>query len=105
MLPFAATTLEKIQQVPADFWIKTALVLVAFLVAVVVLQKIAHMNKMVLGIVVFVASGILFFSWIYERNEPAFLTPAMNIIAPFSPSKGAYEVKQQQDPGTPGSKK
>jgi TctA family transporter len=105
MLLLAETALEKLQKVPADFWIKTVLAIVAFFVVVILVKKVAHMNKMVLGVVIFVVVGIVGFSWIYERNEPAFLTPVINVIAPFFPSKGAYEVKQSQDPSTPGPKK
>lgn len=105
MLILAVTALEKLKQVPADFWIKAGLGIAAFFVAVIVIQKVAHVNKMVLGAVVFVTCGVLFFSWIYERNEPEFMTPIISAVAPFFPSKGAYQTKQQQEPSTPGVKK
>jgi len=95
----AATTLDKLKQIPPQFWWKLGLVVLGLVVAVIILQKLAGVNKMVLTIVIFVVVTIVGFNWIYERNEPAFLTPVMDKIAPFFPSKGAYNAKQQQMPG------
>lgn len=95
----AATTLDKIKQIPPQFWWKVGLVVLALIVAVVILQKVAGMNKMVLAIVAFVVVTIVGFNWIYERNEPAFLTPIVDKIAPFFPSKGSYNAKQATTPG------
>lgn len=66
--------------------------------AVIVVRRVAHMNKVVLAVIAFVVVTIVGFNWIYERNEPAFLTPVINKIAPFLPSKGSYNAKQQQTP-------
>ena len=38
------------------------------------------------------------FNWIYERNEPAFLTPIVEKIAPFFPAKDSYGAKQKTQP-------
>ena len=71
---------------------------IAGVVGVIVLRKIARMNKVVLAVIVFVVVVIMGFSWVYERNEPAFLTPLVEKIAPFFPSKGAYGNQQQGGP-------
>jgi hypothetical protein len=97
----AATTLDKLKRVPPDFWMKLGLVVAAIVVAVIVLRKVAGMNKLVLAIIVFVVLTIIGFNWIYERNEPAFLTPVVNKIAPFFPSKGSYSTKQAGQPDAP----
>ena len=94
MLLFAATTLEKIQRLPMQFWLKFALVIVAFIAGVIVLKKIAGMNKAVLGGIFFIVVSMLGFTWIYERNEPAWATPVVEKLAHFFPSKGSYEGKQ-----------
>ena len=95
----AATALDKVQQVPTSFWIKCAIGVVGFMVAVIVLRKLAAVNKVILIAVIFVAVVVMGFKWIYERDEPAFLTPIVERIAPFFPTKGAYVVKQQVLPG------
>jgi hypothetical protein len=48
--------------------------------------------------VIFVVGTVVFFSWVYNRNEPKFLTPIIEKIAPFFPSAGAYNAKQQTQP-------
>lgn len=94
----AATTLDKLEKVPPAFWAKVGLAIVAVIIVVIVLRKILAINKFILGGVIFIACGVFFFNWIYYRTEPKFLTPLVNRIAPFFPSAGAYEVKQQQTP-------
>ena len=94
LLIAAATTLEKIQKLPMQFWLKFALFIAAFIVGVIILKKIAGMNKAVLGAILFVVVTIMGFNWIYERNEPAWATPVVEKLANFFPSKGSYEGKQ-----------
>jgi hypothetical protein len=98
-LATAETTIEKLKRVPPEFWWKVGLVVLCLMAFVIILQKVAHMNKIVLTIIVFVVVTIVGFNWIYERNEPKFLTPLVDKIAPFLPSKGSYGAKQQQIPG------
>ncbi len=57
-----------------------------------------RMNKIVAGVIVFVVVTVVFFSWVYNRNEPKFMTPIVEKIAPFFPSAGAYSSKQQTQP-------
>jgi hypothetical protein len=45
-----------------------------------------------------VVVSILFFSWVYNRNEPKWLTPVVEKIAPFFPTAGAYNNKQHKGP-------
>ena len=94
----AATTMDKLKQVPPQFWWTVGIVVLAIVLVVVVLQKIAGMNKVVLAVIAFVVFTVVGINWIYERNEPAFLTPLVDKIAPFLPSKGSYNAKQQTSP-------
>jgi FtsH-binding integral membrane protein len=96
MLMLAATTMEKLQRVPVQFWLKAALVLVGFVVGVILLRRIAGMNKAVLGAIVFVLLTVIGFNWIYERNEPAWATPAVEVLSKFFPSKGRYTDRQSR---------
>jgi hypothetical protein len=95
---FAVTALEKLTTLPAETWIKIGIAVAVVILAVVVLRKLAGTNRIVVGVVAVVAGSIFFFSWIYNRNEPAFLTPVVDKIAPFFPSKGSYNSKQQTAP-------
>ena len=106
MLLLAATALEKVKDVPAMFWVKVAAALAGFIVAVILIQKVWHMNKLVLGLILFVVFGILGFTWVYERNEPAFMTWLIAPIADsgFFPTKGGGELRSINEDGTKGAK-
>lgn len=95
MLLLAVTAMEKLQKVPMQFWLKAATAVAIFIVAVILIKKIAGMNKAVLGAIVFVLVTVIGFQWIYERNEPAWATPVVEKLANFFPSKGQYQNKQR----------
>jgi glucan phosphoethanolaminetransferase (alkaline phosphatase superfamily) len=98
MLLFAVTALEKMQTLKPEVWLKIGIAVVAFVVAILLFRRIIRMNKIIAGVIVFVVVTVVFFSWVYNRNEPKFLTPIVDKIAPFFPSAGAYETKQKTTP-------
>jgi hypothetical protein len=98
MFLLAVTALDKIQAIPTAFWINLGVAVLLLILLVVVLRKLAEVNKVVLAIAGTVAITGLAFSWIYERDEPKFMTPYVEKIAPFFPSKTNYTTKQQSAP-------
>ena len=98
MLLFAVTAIEKMKTLPPAVWLKIGIAIAAFVIAVFVFRKIMRMNKIIAGVIVFVVFTVVFFSWVYNRNEPKFLTPLVERIAPFFPSAGSYGAKQQTAP-------
>ncbi len=44
------------------------------------------MNKFVLGIIILVTLMVLMLTWVHERNEPKFLSPIIDAIAPYVPN-------------------
>ncbi len=70
-----------------ETWLKLGGGIVALIVAVVLLRKLANMNKVILTVIVLLVSSFVGFSWIYERNEPAWATPVVERLAGFFPSK------------------
>ena len=98
----AQSAVEKMKTLPPDVWLKIGIVIVSIIAAVLVFRRLMKMNKLIGGIIAFVVCSILFFSWVYNRNEPKFLTPIVERIAPFFPTAGSYNAKQQTGPkGTP----
>lgn len=98
----AVTAMEKLKTLPPDIWLKVLVAVAALIVAVMVFRRVMKMNKIIASIVVFVVVTVVFFSWVYNRNEPKFLTPVVEKIAPFFPTAGAYNAKQQTTPkGSP----
>ena len=98
LLAAATTTADKLRDIPVDFWLKALLAIAAFVVAILVLRKVAQVNKVVLAVVAVFVVTMVGFNWIFERNEPAWATPAVSWIGGFFPSKGSYSTKQQQTP-------
>jgi len=97
MLALAAaqpTALQKLQKIPPEFWIKVGIVIGAIMLIVLVLRKLAHVNKMIAAVAVLIAVMAIGVSWIYNRNEPAWATPVVEKLAIFLPTKGAYNAKQ-----------
>ncbi|MBI5380713.1 MAG: hypothetical protein HZA31_02315 [Opitutae bacterium] len=88
MLLIASATVEKLKQVPLQFWVNSAIVILGLVAVILVLRKMREMNKVVLLVILGVVLTLVGFNWIFERNEPAFLTPVIDIVAPFFPSKG-----------------
>ncbi len=98
-MPFlAVTALDKVKTLPPEIWLKIAIAVTAFCLTVFLFRRVMKMNKLIAGIVIFVAGTIVFFSWVYNRNEPKFMTPIVEKIAPFFPSAGAYQSKQGSQP-------
>ena len=94
MLTFAALTTtaaavgSRFSAVPVGFWVRSAVFVAALVIAVLVLRKVAKMNKVLLAAIVFVCCTIVGFNWIYERNEPDWATPVVDPLAHFFPSRG-----------------
>lgn len=84
----AATAADRLKGTPGDAWVKLAAGVVALILIVVILRKLARVNKVVLGVVVAVVLSIVGFNWIYNRDEPAWATPFVERLAEFFPSKG-----------------
>lgn len=98
MLLLAVTALEKIKTLPPAIWAKIAIAIAVFILAIIILRQVMRMNKIIAAIIIFVVGTVVFFSWVYNRNEPKFLTPLVDHIAPFFPSANSYAGKQQTVP-------
>jgi hypothetical protein len=79
---------ERAGGIPMDVWLKLGVGIGALILAVVVLRKLAKVNKVVLTVVVLLVLSFVGFNWIYERNEPAWATPVVQWLAGFLPTKG-----------------
>jgi uncharacterized membrane protein YkvI len=90
-----SATQDRLKAIPMEFWWKMGLAVLAIVVAVLVLRKVAKMNKVVLGVVVFIVVTVVGFNWIYERNEPDWASPAVNWLAGFFPTKGTQHKNRQ----------
>jgi len=97
MLLFASGALSRVKDIPVEVWKYLAISIAVIAAVVIVMRKLAGTNKIWLTIVGGVVFMIVGFQCIYERNEPKFLTPVVNKIAPFFPSKIDYNAAQKKD--------
>jgi hypothetical protein len=95
----APTALDKLKQIPPAFWMKAGIAVLAIVATVIVLRKVAQINKVVLTVVVLIVLSMVGFNWIYERNEPAWATPVVEHLAGFFPSKGKINQGKPANPG------
>lgn len=98
MLFLAASALEKAAQLPKSFWVNLIMAIGGFIVVVLLVRHAARMNRFVLGMIVFLLLSVVGFQWIFERNEPQFLSPYIDKIAPFFPKRIDYSGRQQSGP-------
>ncbi len=96
MLFLAATTLEKMKDVPVKVWMNLGMGILIFVAAVIIIRKAAEMNKVLLSVIIFVVLTSVGFNWIYSRNEPKFLTPIVDQIANFLPSAEKKAEKEKR---------
>jgi glucan phosphoethanolaminetransferase (alkaline phosphatase superfamily) len=79
-------------KLPPDYLLKTGYFLLFVLVIVLIVRIFQSSNKIFLSISLISIVAIVFAYWIYNRNEPAFMTPIIEPISAFFPTK-YYEKK------------
>jgi len=100
MLMLAATALEKMDAIPIKVWMNLGMAVLILIAAIIIIRKAAEMNKILLSVIIFVVLTSVGFNWIYARNEPKFMTPYINSVAPFFPSAESkvHQEKKTQLP-------
>jgi Na+/melibiose symporter-like transporter len=101
----AATTLDKLKNVSPQTWWLIGGGIVAFILFVVIIRKLMDgANKFILAAVIALVVFIVGLQWVYERNEPAWATPAVDLLARFLPSKGKPAAPATTPGKTPAPK-
>jgi hypothetical protein len=103
-LAAATTTADRLRAIPSDVWMKLALGVIGLVIALIILRKVAGMNKVVLTVVALFFATMGGFNWIYERSEPAWATPFVSVVAGFVPTK-AKLVGADKPPAPVAAKK
>ena len=81
---------DMLRGVPKQTWINIAICVLAVVIVVRMWRALRQFNEFAPYIVALLAGFLICFYWIYERSEPRFLTPVVDKIAPFFPSKTTY---------------
>jgi hypothetical protein len=90
--PSAAAALDRLRDIPMEFWWKLGIGILAVIVAVVIMRKVAKMNRLMLAMGLFFVATTIGINWIYERNKPSWATPVIQVVANFLPTKGRVHI-------------
>ncbi|OAM89465.1 hypothetical protein OH491_19980 [Termitidicoccus mucosus] len=67
---------------PVEFWVKALFIIVGLFVLFWILEKLFKTSRLILSIALLVVIVMIGYNWIQHRNEPAFMTPVIDILAP-----------------------
>jgi len=105
MLVFAAVDIwDKLKNVPLTNWLYLGGGIVVLCAGVFVFKRAVKMNRIIFVILSTMIVVVVLMNWVYNRTEPAFLTPVIDKIAPFFPSTPP-PISKRPDAGEPGAGK
>ena len=87
---------EQFRKIPTQTWINLGICILTVVIIARVWKVLKGINEFVPYIAVTLAGGLIFFYWVYERAEPRFLTPLVDKLAPFFPSKSQQQIIEDQ---------
>jgi hypothetical protein len=91
------TAWEQLKRVPKDVWINLGICVLAIVVIVKLWRGLKKFNDYAPYFAAVLAATMIFFYWVYDRSEPRFLTPLVDKLAPFFPTKGKQkEIIEEQ---------
>ena len=74
-----------IDKIPDSDWLRFGILLLVLLTLLQAVRMISRINRYVLLSFLFIGMLGLFGSWVHNRNEPSFLTPVVDAVAPWFP--------------------
>jgi hypothetical protein len=82
------STITKMEgSLPDSDWLRFGVLLLVLLAVLQTVRLVSRVNRSVLFVVFLIGLLGLFSSWVRHRNEPVFLTPVVDAVAPFFPAK------------------
>ncbi len=82
-----STLQEAYAQLPDSDWLRFGIMLLVLLSVLWLVRLVSRVNRYVLLIAVVFGSTFLFANWVHNRTEPSFLTPVVDVVAPWFPKK------------------
>lgn len=90
LLIFAA--LDKLRQIPLQFWINLGLCALALIIVVRFWRALREINSFMPWLATMIAGVMILSYWTYNRNEPRFLTPLVDKLTLVLPTKAKHEA-------------
>lgn len=85
------TVWDKIKAVPHDTWISLAIAVLVIILLVRLWKNLRELNEFAPWLALFMIGGSVLLYWTYERTEPKLLTPVINVLSQYLPSKIPYK--------------
>ena len=92
LLAVTSSTWEKVHRIPTQTWINLGICVLAVLVVVRVWRALKRFNDYAPWLVTAVAASTIMGYWTYERTEPRFLTPVVDRLVMFLPTKAKHQA-------------
>ena len=92
--PSTQSAIDRLQQIPLDFWKRLGAAVVVLILVVLILRRLARGNKAIMAVVAGMVVSFVGFNWVYERNEPAWATPTVQFLSGFFPTKVKVEHRK-----------
>ena len=73
--------------IPQSDWLRFAILLLVLLAVLQAVRLVSRVNRSVLVFVFVIGTVGLISNWVRNRNEPSFLTPVVEVVAPWFPAK------------------
>ena len=81
------TVWEKIKAVPFETWGSVAVAILVLILLVRIWKNLREFNEFAPWIALFMVGGSVLLYWTYERTEPKILSPAIDYLADYLPSR------------------
>lgn len=81
------TPLQRLRHLPTDTWVNLAITIIGIILVVKLWRTLRSINDYAPYMAICLFCSGVFFYWVYSRTEPAFLTPVVEKLTPFFPTK------------------
>lgn len=85
------TVWEKLQSVPTATWVSVLVAVLILILLVRVWKTLREFNEFAPWIALVMVGGSVLLYWTYERTEPKILSPVMDVLSQYLPSKIPYK--------------
>jgi uncharacterized membrane protein YkvI len=91
LLAAQSSVWDQVQRVPRQFWINAIICVLAVLMVARLWREMKRLNDYAPYIVAVIVTLTVFFYWVYNRTEPRILSPLVDRLMPFFPTKSKHE--------------
>ena len=92
LLAAASSTWENFRRIPAQTWINLGICVLAVVLVVRMWRGLKKFNDFAPWIAAALCASTILSYWTYERTEPRFLTPVVERLTIFLPTKAKHET-------------